>query len=165
MIRISKLTDYGIVLLTLFARDLPGRVHNARDLSESSHIPLPTVGKLLKILNKGGLLLAHRGAKGGYSLSRRAEDISVADIIHVLEGPIGITECGTPEPSPCNLQQSCPVRGHWQQINEVVVRALRALSLADMSRPKPCTPKPTSPADDLLPVSALGSRGHKPAGV
>ncbi|MCK6547399.1 SUF system Fe-S cluster assembly regulator [Myxococcota bacterium] len=162
MIRISKLTDYGIVLLTLFARDVPGRVHNARDLSEASHIPLPTVGKLLKLLNKGGLLLAHRGAKGGYSLSRRSDDISVADIIEVLEGPIGLTECGTPEPSPCGLQTRCPVRGHWQLINDVVLHALRALSLADMSRPAEgsCGSKPAS---DLIPASALGSRPNKPA--
>ena len=88
MIRITKNADYAIVLLAQIAKCADGALHSARELSEETHIPLPTVSKLLKALTHGSLLNSHRGIKGGYNLAREAREISIAEIISAVEGPI-----------------------------------------------------------------------------
>src|SRR5690349_20359998 len=93
MIRMTRLTDYGIVLLTHFARHPERLTRNAPELAAVAHLPLPTVSKILKILAREGLLVPHRGAKGGFSLARAADEITIADVISALEGPIALTEC------------------------------------------------------------------------
>ena len=111
MFRLTKLTDYGIVLLTHFAQH-PGReAQNARELAAETRLPLPTVGKLLKELTQHGLLVSHRGTHGGYALARGADRISVAEVISALEGPIAITECNNQvDPGLCEHETCCPVR-------------------------------------------------------
>jgi FeS assembly SUF system regulator len=135
MIRIARLTDYGIVLLTHFARDGQVPVLNARDLAAEARLPLPTVSKLLKLLSKGGLLVSHRGVAGGYSLARPAGAISVAQVIGALEGPIAMTECSDDAQGCCSLESVCPTQSNWRKINSAVRRALEDLTLADMTRP------------------------------
>jgi FeS assembly SUF system regulator len=137
MIRIAKLTDYAIVLLTYFANEPPGEVHNARDLVEQAHLPLPTVSKILKMLSRGELLVSHRGVKGGYSLARLPEDVSIAQIIDAIEGPIAMTECSATAPGLCELEPVCPVRSNWRRINRAVRDALEKLTLAEMTHPLP----------------------------
>jgi FeS assembly SUF system regulator len=137
MIRMSKLTDYAIVLLSHLARDSQHSLHSARDLAVTSHVPTPTVNKLLKKLSQAGLLTSHRGANGGYSLAKHPEEISVGQVIAALEGPIAITECATEVPGLCGIESLCPVRSSWQNINRVIQKALGDLSLSDMVRPLP----------------------------
>lgn len=134
MIRMNKLTDYGVVLLTTFARD-PGQGISARELSLRTGIPQPTVVKLLKTLLKAGLLVSQRGTKGGYSLSRPPDEIPVASIIEALEGPVAITECNVP--GACEHERRCPARPNWTAVNEVIHEALSRLTLAQMTRPVP----------------------------
>jgi FeS assembly SUF system regulator len=137
VIRLTRLTDYGIVLLTHVASAREGAVHNARQLAEDTHLPLPMVGKVLKTLARRGVLQSHRGAKGGYSLVRGAAEVSLREIIAALEGPIAITDCLAPAPSECEHEATCPAQGHWRRINEVVARALDGVTLADMASPLP----------------------------
>ena len=138
MIRMTRMTDYGIVLLTHCARQKDRPIHTARDLAAESHLPLPTVGKILKALARAGLLASHRGVNGGYALARRPESISVAEIITALEGPVAITECsGEVHDDRCELERMCPVRSNWQRINDVVWEALSRISLAELTRPLP----------------------------
>ncbi len=134
MIRMSRLTDYGIVLLTHMAAG-EAEVHTAHDLSAASRVPLPTVSKILKELSKAGLLLSHRGRKGGYALARPADEISVAQIIAALEGPIGLTDCSTVEVGLCSLEAVCPARSHWGVISRVIERALGSVRLSSMRPP------------------------------
>ena len=134
MIRMNKLTDYGVVLLTTFARD-PGQGISARELSLRTGIPQPTVVKLLKTLLKAGLLVSQRGTKGGYSLSRSPEEIPVSTIVEALEGPVAITECNVP--GTCEHERRCPARPNWAAVNEVIHEALSRLTLAQMTRPAP----------------------------
>ena len=94
------------------------------------------VSKILKLLVKEGLLASHRGVKGGYSLTRPADEISMAEIVTALEGPIAITECVSVE-SDCSHAALCPVSGNWRRINEAVRTALEGISLAEMAQPKP----------------------------
>ncbi len=134
MIRMSRLTDYGIVLLTHMASG-EGGVHTAHDLAAASQVPLPTVSKILKELSKAGLVLSHRGRRGGYTLARPADEISVAEIIAALEGPIGLTECSPEAVGACSLEAICPARSHWGPISRAIERALEAVSLSSM-RPR-----------------------------
>ncbi len=132
MIRMNKLTDYGVVLLTTFAHE-PALGISARELSVRTEIPQPTVVKLLKTLLKAGLLVSQRGTKGGYALARSPEEIPVAAIIEALEGPLAITECSLP--GTCAHERGCPARPNWKAVNDVIHDALARLTLADMTRP------------------------------
>src|SRR5438132_454944 len=124
MIRLSKLTDYGLVLMSYAARNKGRTVHTARELSLESGLPLPTVSKLLKLLLQAGFLVSHRGTNGGYSLAREPEDISVAEIIAALEGPIALTECSTDISGLCDFERGCPIKTNQRIINQVVRAAL-----------------------------------------
>lgn len=157
MIRIAKLTDYGIVLLTHYARDGGPTVLNARDLAAEASLPLPTVSKLLKLLSKAGLLASHRGVSGGYSLARRPTEITVAEIIGALEGPIAVTECSSESHGLCTLEAVCPTQSNWRKINTAVRRALDDLTLADM-----VTPVPAALAEGLLPLRVRETPGARP---
>lgn len=137
MLRVSKLTDYGTVMMTHMAR-LPERIYTATEVSAAVHIAMPTVSKMLKVLAKDGLLISHRGAKGGYALARRPEEISVAEIIIAIDGPIAFTECSGAHRL-CAQERSCTIRGNWQLINRTVQIALSEVSLAQMI--KPVTPQ------------------------
>lgn len=134
MLRLTKQADYGIGLLVHFAQE-PNEIHNARDLSERSHVPLPMVTKILKILTRKGLLQSHRGVKGGYSLARDSEEITVADAIRALEGPIALTACIEGEPGECEQEGVCPVRGHIKIINDAIRRALSGIQLSSLTQP------------------------------
>ena len=134
MIRITKQSDYGIVLMTRLASE-PQELHTAAELAHEAQLPAPTVSKILKLLARGGLLESHRGVKGGYSLSRSPESISMAEIIGALEGPIAITECIEDAPGECSQEPFCGVRGNWQRINLAIRQALEAISLAEMTEP------------------------------
>jgi FeS assembly SUF system regulator len=136
MIRITKQTDYGIVLMTHLAAD-PERLYNAPDLATETGLPLPMVSKILKLLTRDGLLVSHRGVKGGYSLARPPARVTVDEIITALEGPVAITECIEHSPGECEHEKLCPTRGNWQLINQAVRQALERITLAEMTVPLP----------------------------
>lgn len=130
MFRISKLTDYATVVLTVLARRA-GEVMSATDLAQAARLELPTVSKLLKALAQAGLVESFRGANGGYRLARAAEAITVADIISAMEGPIGVTECSTGD-GVCGHESHCGVRANWRRVSDAVSAALSSISLAEM---------------------------------
>ncbi|MCX7717559.1 MAG: SUF system Fe-S cluster assembly regulator [Candidatus Sumerlaeaceae bacterium] len=137
MIRLAKLTDYGFVVLTYFVQSGPSKVHAAKDVAANAKLPLPTVSKLLKTLSRSGILIAHRGMKGGYQLARPAAKISVAEIVEALEGPVALTDCISGEPTDCMVEPHCPVRGKWARINMAIQDALERVSLAELATPVP----------------------------
>jgi len=133
MLRISRLTDYGTMILVHLASH-GGRVCSASDVAANTHVALPTVQKILKLLARSGLIVSVRGAEGGYALGRGPESISAADILDVLEGPIAITECSLAD-SHCELESLCLVGSAWQKINKSIRMALSDITLADLGRP------------------------------
>lgn len=147
MLRISKLTDYAILMMVELTRE--GEMLSAQALAERIHVELPTASKVLKLLAGGGLLESYRGANGGYRVGRSARDISVAEVIAAIEGPIAMTECSVEE-GLCSQEDSCELRGNWQRISLAVAGALQAVSLAEMSAPM-------SPAYDPLRISTLNA--------
>lgn len=132
MLRISKLTDYATVLLAHLAAEGAGQ-RTAVELADRSRIGLPTVSKVLKELQRAGLVASTRGARGGYSLARPADAISAADILDAVEGPIGLTECAT-HPGQCGLESGCRVGRSWQRVNVAIHRALADVRLSDLAR-------------------------------
>lgn len=135
MLRISKLTDYAVVLTTQLADVDEAR--NVRDLSTEMGIPQPTVSKVLKQLAQAGVVVSQRGVRGGYRLARAPERIHVAEIITALEGPIGVTECSTDDTvGACDREGVCGVQANWQRISAAVRQALEGITLADMVQGK-----------------------------
>ncbi|MEX0709146.1 MAG: SUF system Fe-S cluster assembly regulator [Woeseia sp.] len=132
MLRISKLTDYGTVVLAHLAGNDDG-FHSASEVASATGVGMATVSKLLKMLNKAGLVTSSRGAQGGYRLAQNAGDISAAAIIDALEGPVSITECSASD-SHCDLEEVCSVGSAWQRINVAIRRSLDEISLADLAR-------------------------------
>lgn len=133
MLRISKLTDYGTMILVHLAMH-SGRLNSANDVASGTRLALPTVQKLLKLLARSELVRSVRGAEGGYELARAPSSISAAEILDVLEGPLSITECSTDD-SHCELENGCPVGGAWQKINRGIRGALGEITLAELAHP------------------------------
>lgn len=132
MLRISRLTDYGTVVLAHLARE-SDRVCSAAEVAQATGIALPTVRKLLKSLCRARLVDSTRGTNGGYKLSRPPRQISAASVIDALDGPVSITECSASD-SQCDYEASCNVGGAWQRINVAIRRALDDVSLVDLLR-------------------------------
>ncbi|HEX7388410.1 MAG TPA: SUF system Fe-S cluster assembly regulator [Castellaniella sp.] len=131
MLRISKIVDYGILVLTHMAVH-PTHVCSAAELAGALGLGQPVVSKVLKLLAQHELVASTRGAHGGYRLGRTAEHITVAQVIDALEDqPFGLTEC-TALPGVCSVEAACRVRPYWQRINAVVRRTLESVSVADM---------------------------------
>jgi FeS assembly SUF system regulator len=133
MLKLGKLADYGTMIVTVLAAE-PERLYSAQELAAHTHVPPPTVSKLLKQLTNGGLVESLRGAHGGYKLARPAADITVADVIAVIDGPIGLTQCSVHK-GDCAVESTCGVRGNWRLINTAIHEALRSVTLADMAVP------------------------------
>ncbi len=133
MLRISKLTDYATGLMTQLAL-APGRLVSAQRLAAEMTLPLPTVASLLKRLTRAELVRSVRGAGGGYTLMRGSQDISMAEVIAAIEGPVALTECALGE-GRCSLELGCPTRSNWRLISYAVRVALESVSLADMAKP------------------------------
>ena len=152
MLRISKLTDYAIILLGQMARS-DDKTFAAAELAEHTSIAMPTASKILKALARAGIVTSTRGARGGYALVQKPEHTSLARIIGALEGPIALTECGA-EQNLCQQASICDVRGHWNVINRAVLTALESVSLADMVRPA------TVPAEAPVVLARLQSQSR-----
>ena len=131
MIKLSRLADYAVVLLTQMGPE-PKGVHNALELAVSTGLPVPTVSKVLANLTRQGLLLSVRGAKGGYRLVAAPDRISVARIIAAIDGPIALTQCVDHTAEDCTVEALCPSRAGWHKINQAVERALSEVTLADL---------------------------------
>ena len=130
MFKVNKLTDYATVLLIEIARRKV--VQSSQHIAVQTGIPSPTVAKIMKSLNRAGLVASRRGASGGYALERAPEMISLADIIQAVEGPIALTACADTSEEHCNIESICPVQGKWNRANTAVRAALSQVTLADM---------------------------------
>lgn len=135
MLRISKLADYGIVLASHLAAHGPEHVLAVSDLSAETGIPQPTASKVLKRLARGGVAESLRGVRGGYRLARHPDQVTLAEVLAAIEGPIAVTECSTEEDAGmCDFEGSCDVQSSWRFINNTVRRALEGVRLSDLVR-------------------------------
>jgi FeS assembly SUF system regulator len=133
MFKLSKLTDYAVVVLVRLART--DSVQTSPGIAAATGIPEPTVAKVLKILGGSGLVMSQRGAHGGYRLARKLAEIPVADVIAAIDGPIALTACV--DNGACESHVLCPMHGRWDPVNEAIEAALSGITLADMDRAIP----------------------------
>lgn len=148
MLRLSRLSDYAVVLLSELGGAPPGVVRNAAALAGATGIAEPTVAKVLKLLAVGGLVASQRGAHGGYRLARPLSAMAIADVIDAIEGPIALAACVDGQEGGCEHACSCRVRGRWDPVNSAIRRALAEITLADMACPAWMAPTARAPAAD-----------------
>jgi len=134
MLKITRLSDYAVAVMAQMATATPG-VQTAKGLAARTGLPQPAVSKILKTLARSKLVQSHRGMQGGYRLAREASRVSVVEVIEAVEGPVALTDCGTPALSECEFQGQCSVQANWLRINQVVRRALANISIEDMILP------------------------------
>lgn len=135
MLRMSKLADYAFIILTQMSQERE-QMWSATALAQGTTLPLPTVAKLMKLLARAGLVTAQRGAMGGYTLSRSSHEISIADIIEAVDGPISLTECagmalGKTE-CDCAVKE-CPIKQNWSRVNRAIRGSLEVVHLSDLA--------------------------------
>ncbi len=134
MLRLSKLTDYAVVVLIRLAEADGGIVQTSPGIAGATGVPEPTVAKVLKALAAGDLVISLRGARGGYRLARDLDAISVGDVIRAIDGPIALTACVDGAIGGCDVQDRCAVKGRWDVVNHAIQQALATISLAEMRR-------------------------------
>ncbi len=132
MFRLNRLTDYAIVVMGQMDSH-PDEVLNAAEIARGTGVPAPTVAKLMTTLAHVGLVSSQRGVAGGYRLDRPAADISVAEIIAEIEGPIALTACVEGADYHCDVEAVCPMCGNWNTVNQAIQEALQRVTLADMA--------------------------------
>ncbi len=164
VIRLSKLADYGIVIMTHLAHG-DGRSVSTPEIALATSVPQPMAGKILKALARAELLVSHRGAYGGYGLAREPSAISVGEIIEALDGPIALTACVDTETSDCGIERLCPARGNWQRINEAIREALDGVSLSEMAFSIPWAFLPEQDGRSAGKAGIQGALGDSEIGV
>ena len=131
--RLTHLADYAVVMMTAAARrDSESRL-SAAELSAETGVPLPTAQKLMGKLAAAGLLTSARGAGGGFTLAHPVSQISLADIVEAVEGPIALTMCSDGVNHECVLDAHCRVRPHMGIVGNAVRGALHAVSLDSLT--------------------------------
>jgi len=153
MLRVSRMTDYACVLMSCLG-NASGIVLSASDLAARTRLEPPTVSKLMKRLSRAGLVDSFRGAQGGYRLARAADNISLADIVIAMEGPIGMTECSV-RAGRCDHEAHCGARRSWRRVSDIVVATLRGVTLAELQAPPPRVGPARGPS--LEPMMRAGS--------
>jgi FeS assembly SUF system regulator len=147
MLKLSKLTDYAVVVLVRLSEE--GGIQTSGVIAASTGVPEPTVAKVLKIMTSAGLVLSQRGARGGYRLARPLATIPIAEVITAIDGPIALTACVEHSVTVCDASGLCPVKGRWDAVNAAILDALSGISLADM-RPVAFFPLPASTTAPVL---------------
>lgn len=135
MLRLSKLTDYAVVVLIRLDSAgccCDGMVQTSPFIAAATGVPEPTVAKVLKALTTAQLVASQRGARGGYRLAKPLAAISIADVIAAIDGPIALTACVDGSLANCEVVNLCGVKGRWDLVNDAIRQALTLISLADM---------------------------------
>lgn len=135
MLRLSKLTDYAVVIMAQLARE-PQRLYTTKALADELGLPQPTVSKLLKMLIKAELLISQRGVQGGYQLAKEAHRIVASDLIIAIEGPLAMTECSLAKHQ-CDRVAHCGVADNWQRVTQAIHQLLASVTLAQLAQTQP----------------------------
>ncbi len=157
MLRLSKLTDYAVVVLVRLSRG--EAVQTSPGIAAITGVPEPTVAKVLKALASAGLVTSQRGARGGYRLAQPLSAIPVANVVTAIDGPIALTACVEGSGTGCEAEHLCPVRGRWDSVNDAVRQALSHITLADMDRniPRAFPPRIAVQQPDVLALTSFSA--------
>jgi len=135
MLRVSRAAEYGIIALKYIYQQPIGYIASAREISEKYNIPAEIMAKIMQKMAKQGLVMSCQGARGGYTLAKPPAQISVADILQSIEGPIGIVECATDPGCECTQLQTgvCNIKDPFAKIQNKFMGFLNGISLADLN--------------------------------
>ncbi len=131
MLRLSKKSDYALISMKHLAMR-PDASSSAREISESYDIPLELLAKVLQRLVRARLLISVQGTRGGYRLGRQAAQISVADVIQAVDGPVTVTACSDTDHN-CDQYTKCSIRDPLWKIKNRIIDALNTVSVAEMA--------------------------------
>lgn len=147
MLRLGRLTDYAVTLMSHMGLGDENAWWAASELADKSGLSTPTTAKVLKLLSKGRLVLAQRGASGGYKLARKASEISIKEVIEAMDGPIAITDCSAGSArAKCKIRRLCPLSRGWNKVNVAIRTAMEEVSLAEMFQTPLVFEEPDAPA-------------------
>jgi Rrf2 family protein len=139
MLRLSKKADYALIAMKHLAlrgdRGTAGS-SSAREIAELYAIPIELMAKVLQRLVRRGLLASHQGTRGGYELARSPSQISVADVIQAIDGPVTVTACSTEE-GQCEQLSTCNVRDPLWRVRERILAALDECTIAELAADPP----------------------------
>jgi Rrf2 family protein len=136
MLKISRLTDYGLLATVYLARKA-GEVVAAREIASFYHLPLPMITKVLKTLHAGGIVQSYRGSGGGYSFDGDPDIVTLGQIIETLEGPWDLVECESFDDAGhavCSIRVACPSRRFMFGINRAIKGAFEQVTLSELAR-------------------------------
>jgi Rrf2 family protein len=135
VLSLTRKTDYALVALTGLAASAPASL-SAAELARSLHLPLPALRNILKVLAQHGIVIASQGATGGYRLARTAERITLAQVVHAIEGPARLVMCcgdhSAPQSEHCNLEDACRIKATVRSVHQRLVNVLEEVTLAQI---------------------------------
>jgi len=153
MIKISKLTDYAVVTLSIMAGYQDDKL-SAAQIAEQSSVPEPTTSKILKMLSKTDIVESIRGVHGGYRLKVKPGELPLSRIIEAIEGPIALTACVSGSNDECAMSKGCSMNGRWTPVNQAVKAAFESITLKDMMGTS-CGFKGADHAKDVVVVQSV----------
>ena len=157
MLRLSRLTDYAVVLLVKLG---DGRgITTSKGLASDTGVPEPTVAKILKVLAGAGLVQSQRGARGGYRIARPLALIAIGDVVEAVDGPVAVAACVEGGERNCPSEDQCPIRGGWDPVNDAIRSTLSRITLAEMRlrSPAPAGDPTRAPAANTAATSAASA--------
>ena len=140
MLKLSKRADYALLALQYMATvqsgvNAPPRVVNTKEIAEEHHIPVELLAKVLQTLARHQLIESHHnGPKGGYVLGLAPKDITMAQVLEAIEGPLGLTDCCHEKnaQSQCEQMDRCNIRTPLFKIQESIFQLLNGMSIEDL---------------------------------
>src|SRR5262245_23561444 len=136
MLRLSKKADYALIAMKHLTLHSDRGAASAREIAEQYDIPIELMAKVLQRLVRRGLLASHHGTRGAYHLARPPMQISVADVIQAIEGPVSVTACST-EDGKCEQYAKCNVRDPLWRVRERILAALGECTIAELAADPP----------------------------
>lgn len=141
MLLLTRKTDYALLALASLARQTPASA-SARSLAERLNLPLPVLRNILKQLTSRGLLKSTRGTRGGYQLARSPDQITMAQLLETIEGPVQLARCCSvpegKEEGECRLEESCLIRGNMRRVHDGLMRFLDEVTLEQLAEETGC---------------------------
>jgi Rrf2 family protein len=144
MLRLSKKADYALMAMKHLAQKRDVAQTSAREIAENYDIPIELMAKVLQRLVRTGLLVSTQGTRGGYALGRPSTAISVAEVIHAIDGPLSVTACSD-DKHDCEQYSKCSIRDPLWRIRERIAEALSTVTIAEMAaEPQPAAHVPVA---------------------
>lgn len=159
MLSITKRADYALLALSHLAISgavTPDRLINTKEIAEQYEIPVELLAKILQILAKNAMVASHPGPAGGYRLIRSPKNISVAEVVTLIDGPLSLFQCSGGDESSCKQYNRCTIRSPLAEIEERVRHLLEQISIDEISRTMPIEEFPVSKRSFLTALPIAG---------